>query len=217
MFVIVKDDYEGHLRNTDLADIVEEYVTNAPVSNKANKASSPHRKFHGVTTRTLKEEEIAFYADELSKSDGLYRKQLLETDGAYFDHPKTSQGALYEYSSDALSDDIFVSYKSKLYPWIDSAGFYTHNTHLPRDFDAVNLVINGRDGEGHLQGGAALLHRRPRAGDEGHRDGPVDLLHRHHHLQEVAGAARPRCRTAGRPHHGRNRCAVSRARQVARG
>ena len=149
MFVIVKDDYEGHLRNTDLADIVEEYVTSSPVSNKANKPSSPHRKFHGVTARTLKDEEIAFYADEVSKSDGLYKKQLLETDEAYFDHPKSSQGALYEYSPDALADDIFVSYKNKDHPWIDSAGFYNHNTHLPRDFDAVNLVINGRDGEGH--------------------------------------------------------------------
>ena len=151
MFIIVKDEYEQHLRNSDLADIVEEYVTNAPgsKSNKANTVSSPHRKFHGHTDRTLSDTETAFYADEITKADGIFRKVLLKTDKDYFDHPKSSQGGLYEYAADSLADDIFVSYKSEKYPFIDSAGFYTHVSHLPRDFDSANLKINGRDGEGH--------------------------------------------------------------------
>jgi len=36
----------------------------------------------------------------------------------------------------------------------------------------------------------------------------------HHHFQEVRSAARTRGRTAGRSHHGRDRCTVSRARKI---
>ena len=71
-------------------------------------------------------------------------------------------------------------------------------------------------GQGPVQGGAALLHRRARARDEGDRAGAFDLLHGHFDLQEVASPARTRRRAAGRPHHGRDRCAVSGARQIPR-
>ncbi len=46
--------------------------------------------------------------------------------------------------------------------------------------------------------------------------GTVDLLHRHPDLQEVGCLARTGGRVAGRPHHGRDRCAVSGARQIPR-
>ena len=46
--------------------------------------------------------------------------------------------------------------------------------------------------------------------------GAVDLLHRHPDLQEVGSVARAGRRTAGRPHHGRDRRAVSGARQIPR-
>ncbi len=52
-------------------------------------------------------------------------------------------------------------------------------------------------------------------GDEGDRARALDLVHGHPDLQQVRRAARHRRRVAGRPHPGRNRRAVSRARQVS--
>ena len=74
----------------------------------------------------------------------------------------------------------------------------------------------GGNGEGRLPGRAALLHRRPRSGAARHRARAVDLVHRHPDLQEVRRTARHRRVAAGGPHLGRDRCAVSRARQVSR-
>ena len=74
----------------------------------------------------------------------------------------------------------------------------------------------GGNGEGGLPGRAALLHRRPRAGDARDRARALYVLHRHPDVQELAGPARHRGGAAGGPDTGRNRCAVSRARQVSR-
>ena len=69
---------------------------------------------------------------------------------------------------------------------------------------------------GRLPGRAALLHRRRRPCPPRHRAWALHLVHRHPDLQELDGAARHRRRTAGRPHPGRDRRAVSRAAAVSR-
>ncbi len=46
--------------------------------------------------------------------------------------------------------------------------------------------------------------------------GLVDFVHGNSDLQEIAGLARSRRRTAGRSHHGRDRRAISGARQISR-
>src|SRR6185295_17262547 len=53
-------------------------------------------------------------------------------------------------------------------------------------------------------------------GDEGDWSRPVDLVHGHFDVQEIGSPARACRRTPGRPHHGRNRLALSGARQVSR-
>ena len=70
----------------------------------------------------------------------------------------------------------------------------------------------GGNGEGRLPGRPALLHRRPRPRAPRDRARPLDLVHRHPDLQEIRRPARHRRDAAGRPHPGRDRRAVSRAR-----
>ena len=72
------------------------------------------------------------------------------------------------------------------------------------------------DEEGRLPGGAALLHRRPRARLHRHRARALRVVHRHPDLQENRRAPRHRRGPAGRPHPGRDRLALSRARQIPR-
>ena len=73
-----------------------------------------------------------------------------------------------------------------------------------------------RNGKGIVSRRAALLHRRAGAGDEGDLAGPFDFVHGHSDLQEVASLARSRGRASGRSHHGRDRRALSGARQISR-
>ena len=73
-----------------------------------------------------------------------------------------------------------------------------------------------RNGQGIVPRRAALLHRRAGTGDEGDFPGAFDFVHGHPDLQEIAGLARPRRRASGRSHHGRDRRAVSGARQIPR-
>ena len=86
----------------------------------------------------------------------------------------------------------------------------------PRRRRGLRPHPRGRNGQGIVSRRAALLHRRARAGDEGDRAGAFDFVHGHSDLQEIAGLARSRRRAAGRPHHGRDRRAVSGARQIPR-
>ncbi len=122
---------------------------------------------------------------------------------------------------------------------IGEAGLDYHYDYSPRDAQeqgfrnhiaaaratGLPLVIHSRDadedmardpgggnGEGRLPGRAALLHRRPRSRAARDRARPLHLVHRHSDLQEVGRAARDRQEPAGRPHPGRDRRALSRAR-----
>ena len=75
----------------------------------------------------------------------------------------------------------------------------------------------GGNRAGRLPCRTALFHRRARSGPPRDCARAFYFLHRHSDVQELNGAPRHRRRTAGRPHPGRDRCALSRARNPFRG
>jgi len=147
---VLRGDYESFLHRTDLEDMLQQYVDEAP-QNLAGQAK--YKKYHGTKRDChAQESDCAFYNEEIAKADGLYKREVTDKNSAEFksrDHPDAPMANLWEYKNAITDRDSFASYHSDKFPWIDSAGFFDHNVHLPADFDVINLGISGRSGPGH--------------------------------------------------------------------
>ena len=144
MLLTIKDEFESYLSHPDLLDMVTQYVADSP----DNLATTSFRKYHGTNDKI---KDHTFYDEQLAAADGLYTAALTAGDEVFdkANHPRALTNTMYEYKPAVLADDSFANYYNEKYPWIDSAGFFKHVEHLPKDFDSTLLKISGRSGPGH--------------------------------------------------------------------
>jgi len=147
LVAIVKDEFESYLHRSDFEKMVKVYVEEAP----ANKGGmSAHKKFHGIRGQ-CPGNDCSFYDEQVSSEDGIYKREVPSNEQDFISRDMEDAPAfkMWEYEDDVTNLDTFANYHSEKFPWIESAGFFDHNIHLPRDFDVVKLGITGRHGEGH--------------------------------------------------------------------
>ncbi len=141
ILLTVHEKNQHFLHHADLVDMIEEYLNEPEATN-----SHGVQKYHGTTDRI---NDHTFYDEQIEDSDGLYTREVKEGDEDWVTHPRAETNRLYEYSESIRADDRYSDHRSAKFPWIDSAGFFPHNMHLPKDFDSVNLKISGHHGPGH--------------------------------------------------------------------
>ena len=146
--VVVSGKDEHWLAHSKFEDMVDDYISKAPV----NHAKTPAlQRYHGYESTT----ERPNYLDEGDAVGTMFQGKINSGSANFLTHPRAPTGHLYQFTETLLNQDQRVSYESTLYPWLESAFRYTQNYHLAEDFDAVQLKLEGRKGDGNY-----VLHWR---------------------------------------------------------
>jgi hypothetical protein len=138
IFVVVAGEDAHWLAHSDFTDYVDDYIANAPDGSNVA-LTDTYQRYHGT-----KASDTTFY-----DTSDMYISKLDPSDPNFIDHPRAPTEHLYKYDPALLIDDVVISYESDAYPWLESVFVFPHLYHLPRDFDGIQLTVNGRKGPGH--------------------------------------------------------------------
>ena len=129
---------EAWLAKNNFVEMLNDYIDSAPKNFAQEKK---WKRYHGTNSN-----DLSYYT---SGGDGQYKRQVPPDDPHFIDHPDAATKALFEYNDDIIEGDRAASYKSAKYPWLLHGAKYFHITHLPRDYDAIQLQIPSFAKAGH--------------------------------------------------------------------
>ena len=146
VWVLLHGSNESWLSDRNFNNMVRAYLNEGPSHGAVNMAQHPrYQRMHGVTNRQLR----GFNNQEATLLADWYNGTVPPTDPHYMTHRNNPTENLYRITDAKLADDVYMSYSSPRYPWIEAAWIYTMVGGPAFDYDSIRARVPGFAGAGH--------------------------------------------------------------------